>query len=307
MDKLQKSIDIPRRLLGTTGEKVSIVGIGGGHIGMVKTEAESIKIIRTAIDSGINFMDNCWDYAEGISETRMGKALADGYRKKVFLMTKIDSRTKQGAVRQMDESLKKLQTNVIDLMQIHEIMHPGDPEKIFAEGGAMEALLEARKAGKIRFIGFTGHKSPDMHLNMLKKADAMNFRFDTVQMPLNLFDAHYDSFEKKVLPILVEKNIGVIAMKVMAAGELVSSGAATPEECLRYVLSLPVSVAVSGCDSPALVEQAVKTAREFTPLTPAERTALLAKTKAKASDGKLEGYKTSIFFDGTTRNPQWLE
>jgi predicted aldo/keto reductase-like oxidoreductase len=169
MKNLSKNIEIPHRPLGTTGESVSIVGIGGGHIGMVKTDEESIKIVRTAVDCGINFMDNCWDYAEGKSEIRMGKALANGYRKRVFLMTKIDSRSKQGALRQIDESLKRLQTDVIDLMQIHEIMHPGDPEKVFAEGGSMEALIEVKKAGKIRFIGFTGHKSADMHLKMLKQ------------------------------------------------------------------------------------------------------------------------------------------
>lgn len=307
MKKLNNNIEIPHRPLGTTGESVSIVGIGGGHIGMVKTDEESIKIVRTAIDCGINFMDNCWDYAEGKSEIRMGKALTDGYRKRVFLMTKIDSRTKKGALRQIDESLKRLKTDVIDLMQIHEIMHPGDPEKVFAEGGAMEALMEAKKTGKIRFIGFTGHKSADMHLSMLKKADEMDFRFDTVQMPLNLFDAHFESFTKKVLPKLIKKNIGVIAMKIMAAGALISSGAATPEECLRYSLSLPISVAISGCDSIALVEQAVKVAWEFKPLTSTEVAALLAKTEAKGRDGKLEGYKTTTFFDGTTRNPQWLD
>lgn len=307
MVKTLKIGEIPRRQLGATGEMVSIVGLGGGHIGIPETDAESIKIVRTAIDYGINFMDNCWDYGEGKCEIRMGKALADGYRQRVFLMTKIDSRSKQGAARQIDESLKRLRTDVIDLMQIHEIIHPGDPDKVFAEGGNIEALLEAKKAGKIRFIGFTGHKSADMHLKMLQKAEAMNFRFDTVQMPLNLFDAHFESFEKKVLPKLIEKNIGIIAMKVMAAGKLVESGAATPLECLRYVLNLPISVAINGCDSIMLVEQAVTAAKGFKPLTEAERAALLAKTGAKGRDGKLEGYKTSTFFDGTTRNPHWLE
>lgn len=307
MDKIMKAGEIPRRPLGTTGEMVSIVGLGGGHIGIPETDAESVKIVRTAIDYGINFMDNCWDYGEGNCEIRMGKALADGYRRRVFLMTKIDSRTKKGAARQIDESLKRLGTDVIDLMQIHEIMHPGDPEKVFAEGGTMAALLEAKKAGKIRFIGFTGHKSADRHLEMLQKAEAMNFRFDTVQMPLNLFDAHFESFEKKVLPKLAEKNIGIIAMKVMAAGALVDSGAAAPMECLRYVLNLPISVAISGCDSIKLVEQAVTAAGNFKPLTEAERDALLAKTEAKGRDGKLEGYKTSTSFDGTIHNPHWLE
>jgi aryl-alcohol dehydrogenase-like predicted oxidoreductase len=307
MIKIRKGVEIPRRLLGNTGEKVSIVGLGGGHIGHPKTDAESVKIIRTAIDYGINFMDNSWDYGEGKCEIRMGKALRDGYRKRVFLMTKIDSRSKKGAARQIDESLKRLRTDVIDLMQIHEIIHPDDPEKVFSEGGAIEALVDAKKAGKIRFIGFTGHKSAEMHLNMLKKADTMNYRFDTVQMPLNLFDAHFESFEKKVMPKLIEKSIGIIAMKVMAAGKLVESGAATPVECLRYVLSLPISVAINGCDSLMLVEQAVMVAQDFKPLIEAERTMLLAKTEAKGRVGQFEGYKTTKSFDGTTRNPQWLE
>src|ERR1035438_491420 len=203
------------RTLGSTGQKVSAIGLGGFHIGNPVQESESLKIIRSAIDGGITFMDNCWDYHEGKSEVRMGKALRDGYRDKVFLMTKIDGRSKTGAAAQIEESLRRLQTDHVDLLQFHEIIRMDDPDRIFAPGGAMEAVLEAKKAGKIRYIGFTGHKSPSIHLKMLATADSHQFRFDTVQMPLNVMDAHYDSFEKNVLPVLVRHDVGVLGMKSM--------------------------------------------------------------------------------------------
>src|SRR6478672_5125734 len=190
--------DMPRRTLGHTGEKVSLVGLGGSHIGKQPDENDSIAIIRSALDRGINFLDNCWDYNNGQSEIRMGKALRDGYRQKAFLMTKIDGRTKQAASQQIEESLKRLQTDHIDLLQFHEVIREEDPDRIFAKGGGMEAALEAKKAGKVRYIGFTGHKSPDIHLKMLNTAFAHDFTFDAVQMPLNVMDAHFNSFEKKV-------------------------------------------------------------------------------------------------------------
>jgi uncharacterized protein len=190
---------IPYRALGRTGEKVSLIGLGGYHLGKQSDPEESIRIIRTGLDEGINFLDNCWDYNGGESEIRMGKALRDGYRQKPFLMTKIDGRNKTAAATQINESLRRLQTDRIDLLQFHEVIRDSDPDRIFAEGGAMETVLEARKAGKIRFIGFTGHKSPDIHLKMLATASKHGFRFDAVQMPLNVMDAHFDSFEKKVL------------------------------------------------------------------------------------------------------------
>jgi aryl-alcohol dehydrogenase-like predicted oxidoreductase len=296
---------IPRRLLGSTGEKVSIVGVGGYHIG-VPTESEGIKIVQTALDSGVNFLDNCWDYNGGVSEERMGKALRGSYRAKAFLMSKIDGRDYKSATKQIDESLKRLQTDHLDLMQIHEVIRTTDPDACFAENGTVQALIDAKKAGKVRFIGFTGHKSPDIHLSMLETARKHNFRFDTVQMPLNVMDAHYESFEKKVLPILVKEKIGVLGMKSLGNGILLKSGAVTAPECLRYAMSLPTSVVITGCDSMEILEQALKVAREFRPYSSSERLALLNKTEKFASDGKFERYKTSTMFDGTVQHPEWL-
>src|SRR2546425_8420392 len=233
---------IPMRELGRSGEKISMVGLGGYHVGMQSDEQESIRIIRTALDSGINFLDNCWDYNNGQSEIRMGKALRDGYRRKAFLMTKIDGRDKKTAAKQIEESLRRLQTDHIDLLQFHEIIRESDPDRIFAPGGGMEAALEAKKAGKIRRIGFTGHKSPDIHLKMLDMAFAHQFKFDTVQMPLNVMDAHYNSFEKKVLPVLVKHALGVLEMKPMGDHLILNSKTVTPVGCLHYAINLPTSV-----------------------------------------------------------------
>lgn len=294
------------RILGRTGERVSIVGLGGYHIGVPKDEKESLRIIRTAIDQGINFMDNSWDYNEGASEERMGKALRDGYREKVFLMTKIDGQDRKTAEKQLHESLKRLHTDRIDLLQFHEIIRPADPERIFGRNGALEAVLEARRAGKVRFIGFTGHKSPAIHLKMLEKAFENQFIFDTVQMPLNVMDAHFDSFEKKVLPVLRKSNIGILGMKPFGGRFLLESGAVTPVESLHYVMDLPVHVVITGCDSLPILEQALEAARSFRPLSAGQRSALLAKTAGAAKDGKYELYKTSNLFDATERNPQWL-
>jgi predicted aldo/keto reductase-like oxidoreductase len=294
------------RVLGHTGEKVSIVGLGGYHMAVPKDPNDSIRIVRTAIDGGINFMDNCWDYHDGESERRMGKALRDGYRSKVFLMSKIDSHTKAGATKQIDECLQRLQTDCIDLMQFHEVIRMDDPEKIFAEGGSFEAAIEAKQAGKIRYIGFTGHKSPEVHLHMLEVSLAHGFTPASVQMPLNVMDAHYNSFGRKVLPELTKHNIGVLGMKPMGAGFILRSGVVTPIECLHYAMNLPTSVVITGCESVANVEQAINAASTFKPMTDEQVASILAKTAPHGSAGRFEGYKTTLNFDGTTANPGWL-
>jgi uncharacterized protein len=301
----ESSGEIPYRILGHTNEKVSIIGLGGYHIG-VPSENDSIKIVRTAIDNGINFLDNCWDYHDGDSEIRMGKALQDGYRQKVFLMTKIDGRDEKTATDQLNDSLKRLKTDTIDLVQFHEVIRDSDPNWIFCENGSINALIKAKKSGKIRYIGFTGHKSPDFHLKMLETGIKNDFIFDTVQMPLNLMDAHYVSFEKKVLPVLLKYKIGVLGMKPLGAGVLLKSKTATHEECLQYALSLPTSVVITGCDSLKILEQALNVARNFSPLTERQISSLLAKTAEAATAGKFELYKTTKDFDGTAHRPEWL-
>jgi aryl-alcohol dehydrogenase-like predicted oxidoreductase len=298
--------EMPRRPLGQTGEMVSAIGVGGFHLGK-PSEREAIRIVRTAIDRGVNFLDNCWDYNGGESERRMGLALRTGYRDKVFLMTKIDGRTKEAAAGQINQSLKRLRTDHIDLVQIHEVIRGDDPMRVFAEGGALEALVDAQKAGKLRFIGFTGHKDPLIHNEMLDEADAHGFRFDTVQMPLNVMDAHYRSFEKDVLPRAVEKGMGVLGMKCMGSGIILQSKTVTARECLRYALSLPTSVVITGCDSLGVLGQAIEAAVAFEPLSDEEKRALLDRTKIAAADGRYEKFKTSDRFDGTAHHPEWLE
>ncbi|HEX2714808.1 MAG TPA: aldo/keto reductase [Candidatus Acidoferrales bacterium] len=298
---------VPRRTLGRTGELVSAVGLGGFHIGKPElTESESIRIIRTAIDNGITFLDNCWDYNGGQSEIRMGEALRDGYRHRAFLMTKIDGRDKVSAAQQIEESLRRLETDHVDLLQFHEIIRVDDPGRIFAADGALVAALEARKAGKIRYIGFSGHKSPDIHLRMLDTAARHRFHFDTVQLPLNVMDAHYESFEKKVLPVLVKNEIGVLGMKPMGDHFILESKTVTPIECLHYAMNLPSSVVITGCDSMQILDQALHAARSFRPLGSHEVDALLGKTAQAARQGRYELYKTTHDFDGTFHNPQWL-
>ena len=292
------------RPLGRTGEEVSAIGLGGHHIGRQKEEKESIGIIRAAIDAGITFMDNCWDYHDGGSEVRMGKALKDGYRKKVFLMTKIDGRTRKAAAEQIDQCLRRLGTDVIDLLQHHEMIRLEDPDRIFAEGGAQEAVLAAKKAGKVRFIGFTGHKDPLVHLRMLEVAKAHGFRFDTVQMPLNVMDAHFRSFEQNVLPVLVKEGIGVLGMKAMGDGLILRSKTATPVECLHYAMSLPTSTVITGIDSMEILKQDLEAAKTFRPLTEKQVADLLARTAQAASRGKFEGFKTTNSFDGTAKKPE---
>ncbi len=302
-----KHVIPPYRLLGDTGERVSILGLGGWHLGQPYVEeALGIRIIRSAIDQGINFMDNSWDYNEGVSEERMGKALRDGYRDKVFLMTKIDGRSKKEASRQLEESLRRLRTDRIDLVQHHEILRYEDPHRIFDPEGANEALLEARKAGKLHYIGFTGHKDPQIHLHMLEVAAQKGFKFDAVQLPLNVMDAHYWSFVKLVFPELNKRNIGVLAMKTFANGFILRSKTVTPEECLQYVFNLPVSVVITGIDSMEVLDQALKAARNFRPLSEDRVKDILAKTKEPAASGEFEPFKTTSLFDATARNPQWL-
>jgi aryl-alcohol dehydrogenase-like predicted oxidoreductase len=298
---------MPTRTLGRTGVEVSLIGLGGWHLGFDYIDEElSIRIIRTAIESGINFMDNCWDYNEGASEIRMGKALRDGYRERAFLMTKIDGRTKQEAAKQLDESLERMQTDYIDLVQHHEILRYEDPHRIFDDEGANAALIEARAAGKLRYIGFTGHKDPRIHLYMLEVAREYGFEFDTVQMPLNVMDAHYRSFEKLVLPELVKQNTGVLAMKTMANGAILKSQTVTPTECLQYAMNLPVSVVITGCESMENLEQAIAAARTFKPMSDEQVKELLAKTAKAASRGEYELFKTTSVYDGTASHPEWL-
>ena len=298
---------IPYRTLGRTGERVSAIGLGGWHLGLERVdEPLSLRIIRTAIDRGINFLDNCWDYNDGASETRMGKALRDGYRQKVFLMTKIDGRSYAEATRQLDQSLERLETDCIDLVQHHEILRYDDPHRIFDEEGANRALVDAQRAGKIRYIGFTGHKDPHIHLYMLDVAREHGFLFDTVQMPLNVMDAHYRSFGKLVLPELVKQGTGVLGMKPMANGIILKSNTVSPIECLRYALTLPTSVVITGVDSMEILDQACEAARTFRPLSDPELTALLSKTATAAARGEFEPFKTSSIFDGTAQNPAWL-
>jgi aryl-alcohol dehydrogenase-like predicted oxidoreductase len=295
------------RELGSTGEKVSVIGLGGWHIGQPElSEATGIRIMHSSIDRGINFFDNCWDYNDGNSEIRMGKALRGGHRKKVFLMTKIDARTRVEAIKQLDASLIRLQTDYIDLVQHHEVIRFDDTHRIFAENGSNAVLEEARKAGKIRFIGFTGHKDPSIHKYMLKHAFEKGFKFDTVQMPLNVMDAHYRSFEKEVLPKLVEQKIGVIAMKSLAAGSILESKTVSPIECLHYTMNLPVATVVTALESMKLIDQAIEAVDTFKPMTLAEINSLLARTATAATEGRFELYKTSSIFDGTAANPAWL-
>lgn len=297
--------EMPYRILGRTGERVSAIGLGGWHLGFNQIDDRlSIRIVRAAIDRGINFLDNSWDYNEGMSEIRMGKALRDGYRAKAFLMTKIDGRSKKEARRQLDESLKRLQVDCIDLVQHHEVLRYEDPHRMFDDEGANAALVEARQAGKIRYIGFTGHKDPQIHLHTLEVARDHGFMFDTVQMPLNVMDAHYRSFERLVLPELVKQNIGVLGMKSMGNGVILKSGVVTALECLRYALSLPSSVVITGIESTERLDQAFEAVRS--PLTETRRDALLAKTAKAASRGEFELFKTTSVFDATAANPEWL-
>ena len=294
------------RKLGRTGDKVSAIGLGGHHIGIPQDPDVGIRVIRHAIDRGITFMDNCWDYHGGESERRMGKALCDGYRAKVFLMTKFDGRTRKSAAQQIDESLQRLQTDHVDLMQYHENIRMEDPDRFFAPDGPLEALLEAKKAGKIRFIGFTGHKDPAVHLRMLELAAANKFRFDSCQMPLNVMDAHFRSFGHQVLPRLVEQGMAVLGMKPLGDGNILKSGKVTAKECLHYALTLPTSVVITGCESMERVDQAIEAVETFKPLGNEQVCRLLEKTKDAAMTGQFEPFKSTSRYDGTAQNPLWM-
>lgn len=299
--------EVPRRALGRTGEMVSMVGLGGYHLGMPRSERTATKIVHAAVERGITFLDNSWDYHEGASEERMGNALKEaGLREKVFLMTKIDGRTKRAAAKQINQSLKRLRTDRVDLIQLHEVIRFEDADRCFDEGGAIEALVEARDAGKARYIGFTGHKDPAVHLYMLEVARAHGFVFDAVQLPLNVMDAHFRSFEGRVLPTLVAEGIGVLGMKSMAAGRIVEGGAVTALECLHYAMNLPTSVVITGIDKLELVDQAAEAAASFRPLTPDEVARLLAKTAVAAREGRLETFKTTSEHDSTAKHLEWM-
>ncbi len=295
------------RTLGTTGQRVSVIGLGGYHIGRPSiAEPDAIQLIREAIDRGITFMDNSWDYNGGESEIRMGKALAGGYRNKVFLMTKINGRTRAAVAQQIDQSLQRLETDHVDLMQFHEVIRLEDPDRIFAEDGGMEAMLAARQAGKLRFIGFTGHKDPYVHLRMLDEARQHNFHFDTVQMPLNVMDAHFRSFTNAVLPVLMREDIAPLGMKCFGDHFILDSNTVQPIEALHYCLNLPIAVQITGIDSPQILDQALAAARTFKPLSQDQVSAILDRTRAAAQSGKYELYKTTAHFDGTAHNPQTL-
>jgi aryl-alcohol dehydrogenase-like predicted oxidoreductase len=299
---------MPMRRLGRTGVQVSLMGLGGAHLG-VPSEKDAIRIVHEAMDHGVTFLDNCWDYHAGESERRMGKALRGGYRDKAFLMTKLDGRTAVAATEQLDQSLRRLETDHVDLLQIHEVIRDSDPARVFAAGGAIEALVRAREAGKTRFIGFTGHKSPAMHLAMLDLARRHGFRFDAVQMPLNVMDAQYgdESFERKVLPVLLRDEIGVLGMKPLGSGILLQSRVVTAIDCLRYAMSLPVSVTITGADSIDVLHQDLHVALGFEAMTQDEKRAVLARAAAAAQAGTYERYKTTTEFDSTTHHPRWLE
>jgi uncharacterized protein len=296
------------RDLGATGEQVSTIGLGGSHLGKANLqEDEAIRLIHEGLDRGINFLDNSWDYNEGRSEERVGMALSkSGYRQKAFVMTKIDGRTKELATNQINDSLRRLKVDHIDLLQHHEVIRFDDPDRIFNEGGAMEAVVAAKQAGKVRFIGFTGHKDPRIHLYMLDVAQKHGFHFDTVQMPINIMDAHFRSFSQLVVPEAVRQHIGVLGMKSFGNGVILKSGAVQPIDCLHYSLNLPISVLITGVDSKMLLDQAFAAVKSFQPMDEAAVASLIGKTEQVAMDGKYELFKTTSHFDTTARHPDWL-
>ena len=296
------------RELGSTGEQVSVIGLGGSHLGKANVEEdEAIRLIHEGLDRGINFLDNSWDYNEGRSEERVGKALSQGgYRQKAFVMTKLDGRTKELATDQINDSLRRLKVDHIDLLQHHEVIRFDDPDRIFSEGGAMEAVVAAKQAGKVRFIGFTGHKDPRIHLYMLEVAQKHGFHFDTVQMPVNIMDAHFRSFSQMVVPEAVKQKIGVLGMKCFGNGIILKSGAVQPMDCLHYSLNLPISVLITGIDSKMLLDQAFAAVKSFQPMDETAVAALIGKTEQVAMNGKYELFKTTSHFDTTARHPDWL-
>ena len=296
------------RELGTTGERVSAIGMGGFHLAKDEktTAQDAIRLVRSASDAGVTFFDNCWDYNDGISEVRMGQALKDGYRQKAFVMTKLDARTAKDYDKQLEQSMGRMDTDVIDLVQFHEILRFEDPDRIFAEDGAIHAAMAARKAGKLRYIGFTGHKDPQIHLRMFEVAAQHGFHFDTVQMPVNAMDAHFRSFTHEVIPVAQKAGTGVLAMKTFGDGYILRSKTIDPIEALHYGLSQQVSVVITGIDKPEILQQALTAVSTFKPFTPEQTATFLAKTKDAAMTGKYEPFKTSSIFDGTANNPKWL-
>jgi aryl-alcohol dehydrogenase-like predicted oxidoreductase len=311
MEGLERPMDtnkeMPMRNLGKTGQRVSCIGLGGFHLGKPPVDEQgAINLFRAAVDRGINFSDNSWDYNDGESERRIGRALKNGYREKVFVMTKFDGRTKNAALAQLDESLRRLDVHHIDLWQFHENIRLEDPDRFFAVGGAVEAVNEARKAGKIRFVGFTGHKDPAVHLRMFELAERHDFHFDTVQMPLNVMDAHFRSLEKNVIPAALKQGVGILGMKPFGDTHILESKVVEPIQCLQYALHLPTSVVITGIDSMDRLNQAFEAANSYSRLTASDFDAILRKTAAAAATGKFEPFKTSAMFDSTARNPQWL-
>lgn len=283
---------IPMRPFGKTGVQVSILGLGGWHIGIQKERAESHRLIHAAMDAGVNFLDNSIDYNDGQSELRMGEAIK-GRRDKVVLMTKHNFRDKKSALRDLEISLKRLQTDYLDLWQFHSVERPEDPDWIFSENGAIEAAELAKKQGKARFIGFTGHKNPDYHLAMLRKP----YAWDAIQMPLNVLDPHFRSFERLVLPEAVKRDLGITGMKPMAFQNAPKTGVITSTECLHYAMSLPVSVTITGCETMDRLETALQAARGFKKLGQSEMQALRDRLKTSVKEGQSEPYKTTTDFD----------
>jgi aryl-alcohol dehydrogenase-like predicted oxidoreductase len=296
MGSNRSSGEIPRRALGRTGEEVSAIAVGGYHLGLAKTRREGIQIAREALDAGVTFMDNAWEYHDGKSEEIMGEALA-GHRHEVFLMSKVctHGRDRRVAMRQLEQSLRRLKTDYLDLWQVHEVIHDNDPDLHFAKGGVIEALDQAKREGKVRFVGFTGHKDPAIHLKML----AHDYPFDTVQMPLNCFDATFRSFEQQVLPELLRRGIAPLGMKsICGTGDPARKRVVSAQEALRYAMSLPVAATISGMDSLRVLRQNLRVARDFKPMSEAEMRKLRQRVGAEAADGHLELYKTSKHFDG---------
>jgi predicted aldo/keto reductase-like oxidoreductase len=302
MANQNSSGQVPRRPFGKTGQQVSILGVGGFHLGSAKDQQTVNTMVGKAVDAGVNFFDNAWEYHEGEAEERLGIAL-QGKRDKVILMTKVctHGRDKKVAMEQLEQSLRRLKTDHLDVWQIHEVVYYNDPDLIFRPDGAIEALEQAKKDGKVRWVGFTGHKDPAIHLKMLSH----DFPFDTIQMPLNSFDARFRSFQQHVLPEANRRGIAVLGMKSFGgSGELVTHGGITPEEGLRYAMSLPVATTISGMDSEVILDQNLAIASSFTPMSAEERKALEDRCRALSADGRLERFKTTTMYDGKVGREQ---